>query len=66
MGIPPETAADYCIYEAERGDGWGTPWGGFLIAKAGWDGGGSLPGMVARSRGEALSAWQAARRKIAV
>lgn len=63
VGVSPETATEYCIYEAERGDGWGPPWGGFLIGRIGWKGGGSLPGMVAQSRGDALFAWRAAIQK---
>ena len=63
VGISSEQAADYRVYEAELRDGWGSPWGGFLIARAGWGGGGFLPGTVARTHGEAVLAWCADRQK---
>ena len=61
LDAPPLQAANLRMYQAEAGDAWGLPSGGFLVAGAGWDGQGPPPGAVATNRGAALVAWSANR-----
>lgn len=59
----PVQALNLVVYEAEPGDGWGSPFGGFIVARDGWHGDGSLPGLPRLNRGAALAAWCEDRQK---